>query len=306
MKILITGAAGGVGTRVTELLRERHDVVAVDRVQGTTEGVTWHVGDVTSFDFLDGLAAGTDVIIHLAGIPIFDEKLNNEITDINIGGTQRIFEIAAKHGVRRVVQASSICATGLINRSVHQAPPQFPVDETFNTIPDDMYGLSKLVAEQIAEAYKSRYGVEHTSFRMATVWVPDNEPINTLLNELLLPEYDNDLAYRDLRWQYLDVRDAATAFVLAAEAKEGIGVANLGASDNPGSDWRLWINHAYPEVPTTALPAPDDLAVPVWDISKARRELGFEPKFTWRDYPAFVEAFETHQDRLTKLAGLTN
>src|SRR5690625_4412559 len=152
MKILITGAAGGVGTRVTELLRDRHEVIAVDRVQGNTEGVTWHVGDVTSYDFLSNLAGDVEVIIHLAGIPIFDEKLNNEITDINVGGTQRIFEVAARHGVRRVVQASSICATGLINRSERHVPPKFPRSEEHTS---ELQSRGHLVCRLLLEKKKS-------------------------------------------------------------------------------------------------------------------------------------------------------
>lgn len=304
MRVLVTGAAGGVGTEVVARLSEKHDVIGVDRMMGTAEGITWHVGDIVSDEFLADVAQGVDVIVHLAGIPIFDEALNNEIADLNIIGTQRVFETAARQRVKRIVQASSICATGMINRSSRQIPASFPLDETYTALPDDLYGLSKLVSEQLAAAYELRYGIEHTDFRMATVWRPNHGATDALLRELLLPAYDGNLAYRDLRWQYLDVRDAAEAFVKAVEADRGFGVVNLGAADNPGSDWRLWIYHAYPEINRENLPSPDKPDVALWSIGKAEREFGYAPQFTWRDYPVFVEAFTEHRERLASLANV--
>ncbi|HLU63617.1 MAG TPA: NAD(P)-dependent oxidoreductase [Protaetiibacter sp.] len=299
MRVLVTGAAGGVGSEVIARLVDTHSVVGVDQIRGGSERVDWRVGSVTDMEFLAEAMKGVDVVVHLAAVPIYDPTLNNEIAELNIVGTQRVFEAAVRTGVRRVVQASSICATGLINRSTREVPPGFPLDEGYSSLPDDLYGLSKLVSEQLAAAYRARYGVEHTELRMATVWRPDHAPTDELLGELLSPEHDDDLAYRDLRWQYVDVRDAADAFVLAVEAERGVGVVNIGAADTPGGDWRLWVGHAYPERADTEL-APEQ---PLWDITRARAELGFAPRHSWRDYPVYVDAFTQQYDRLRALAG---
>ena len=71
MKITMTGAIGRIGKVTTQLLVDRgHEVVAVDIADGPVPaGIKLHVGDLTDLDFADKVVAGSDAVIHMAGIP---------------------------------------------------------------------------------------------------------------------------------------------------------------------------------------------------------------------------------------------
>lgn len=300
MRVLVTGAAGGVGTYILKRLAGKHEIVGFDAVEGARlPGVQWVVGDILDTEWLAKAAQGCDGMIHLAGIPIYHPDRVLDIGRINIYGMQSAIEAAVRAGVKRFVYASSICATAFINWHTRRVPKYFPVDEEYFDLPDDIYGLSKYVNEKIAEIYELRHGIETTGLRMATVWLPDHDFTNQWLGEVLREENDNDLHYLDLRWQYVDVRDAAQAFDLALNHPTGLGVCNVGAADTPGGDWRIWIKSLYPDVPVLRHPAAyiDDPGKPLWSIQKLADAAGYRPQHTWREYPVFVEEWEAFLQR---------
>jgi nucleoside-diphosphate-sugar epimerase len=181
------------------------------------------------------------------------------------------------------------------------APPASSsgIDAEYTDFPDDVYGLRKLVGEQLAKAYAERYGIQTTSFRMATVWVPGNSVTEQELSQLLAPEMDSDLEFLDLRWQYVDVQDVAQAYRLALEASDGLGVCNVGAADTPGGDWRVWLSDIYPDVPALRTPRSmtEDPTLPLWSIDRLARATGFAPAHSWSEYPTFVKGWETYLER---------
>lgn len=300
MRVLVTGAAGGVGRHVLQALSADAEVVAFDLVSGPDQKrVRWVTGDILDFEAIAEAVKGCDSIVHLAAIPIYQEQRNLTIGRINILGTQTVFEAAVKAGVRRVVQASSICATAFIFWSKRRVPAYFPVDEEYADLPDDMYGLSKVISEQIAAAYEQRYGLETTSFRMAAVWAPDLKTTQDELSVLLDESMDEDLEFRDLRWQYVDVRDVARAYAFAVHHPRGLGVCNLGAADSPGGDWKVWVNDLYPDVPTLKHPAQylADPSLPLWSIARVTELAGYRPEHTWREYSTFVTGYERYLER---------
>jgi nucleoside-diphosphate-sugar epimerase len=300
MRVLVTGAAGGVGGYVMDALGADAEVVGFDRVKGADrDGVEWVTGDILSVDALVEAMRGCDAIVHLAGVPIYAADLNLQIANVNVVGAATVMEAAVRAEVPRLVQASSICATGFIFWSSRRTPAWFPVDETYADQPDDMYGLSKLFDEQLAASYEQRYGLETTSYRMATVWVPDHAPTDEWLGVLLDEENDSHLEYRDLRWQYVDARDVAQAFALGVRHERGLGVCNVGAAESPGDAWRIWVEDLYPDV--TALREPGaflaDRTKPLWSIDRLAELAGYAPQHTWREYPVFVEAWERYLQR---------
>lgn len=160
MRVLITGAAGGIGRHIINRFQGEFEVVGFDAVEGpATSGVTWVVGDILDVEALTEAARDCEVMIHLAGIPIYNPEQELDIGRINIFGMQCAIEAAARAEVRRFIYASSICATSFINWQSPRVPQYFPVDEDYFDIPDDVYGLSKFVNERIAMAYELRYGM---------------------------------------------------------------------------------------------------------------------------------------------------
>src|SRR4051812_39380892 len=116
-RILITGAAGGVGTFLrTGLPDLGWTVRGFDLVTPDAPGpVEWLVGDVGDPEALDEAMRDVDVVIHLAGIPVEDRF--ERIMKVNMEGTYQVFDAAIRNGVPRVLAASSNHAVGYYERA---------------------------------------------------------------------------------------------------------------------------------------------------------------------------------------------
>jgi uronate dehydrogenase len=156
--VLLTGAAGRIGTALRERLPglgwtvRPFDLVSVDGAAA---------GDVTSPQDLDAAMPGSDALVHLAGKA--GEAPWPLIRDVNIEGTARVFDAARRHGVRRVVYASSIHAVGFTHEPADGAlPADLPPR------PDTLYGVSKAFGEALARYYVDRYGFAVACLRIGT------------------------------------------------------------------------------------------------------------------------------------------
>jgi uronate dehydrogenase len=156
MTVLVTGAAGRIGTALRERLpafgwRLRgFDSVAVP------DGV---VGDIRSAEDLDTATRGVTALVHLAGEPT--EVPWPRIRDANIDGLVQVFEAARRAGVRRVVYASSNHAVGFTPVS-----DDLPID--LPPRPDTLYGVSKVFGEALGRYYVDRYGMQVACLRIGT------------------------------------------------------------------------------------------------------------------------------------------
>jgi uronate dehydrogenase len=170
--ILITGAAGGIGTmlrsrlaapgRVLRLL----DVTPIAAPIGPgEEAVTASVTDMAA---MTAACAGADAIVHLGGIP--GEAPWERILDVNINGTYTVFEAARRAGVPRVVFASSNHAVGFT------PPSQFPVPDFAFPAPDTYYGASKAAGEALGSLYVNRYGLDIVCIRILSCFDKPKHP----------------------------------------------------------------------------------------------------------------------------------
>ncbi len=170
--VLVTGAAGRIGSSLREALpRLGWTVRGIDR--SAADGSV--VGDVRSPADLDGVVAGVDAIVHLAGQPT--EAPWPVVRAANIEGTFQLFEAARRHGVRRVVYASSNHAVGFWPVS-----PEQPADIAAR--PDTLYGVSKVFGEALARYYVDRYGMQVACLRIGTFAErpPDLRALSTWLS----------------------------------------------------------------------------------------------------------------------------
>jgi uronate dehydrogenase len=173
--VLLTGAAGGIGTAMRELLPPygyRLRLFDARPVNGAADGsvedaagdaadaVTASLDDTAA---LDGAMRGVDAVVHLAGIPA--EAPFARILRSNIEGVWQLYEAALAAGVRRVVFASSNHAVGFTPLPGAGAPP-IPVDTRHR--PDTYYGLSKTFGENLAQLYWDRHGIETVSVRIGS------------------------------------------------------------------------------------------------------------------------------------------
>jgi nucleoside-diphosphate-sugar epimerase len=168
VRVVVTGATGNVGTSVLGALATAPEVESIvglaRRVPSVAfPKVTWRQGDVTHDD-LTGLLDGADALIHLAWIvqPNHDE---HALQAVNVGGTARVLEAAAKAGVGVVVCASSFGAYSPRHDDV-------PVDESWPThgIPGSWYSGQKAYAERLIDGFELAHpDVRVVRFRSALI-----------------------------------------------------------------------------------------------------------------------------------------
>jgi nucleoside-diphosphate-sugar epimerase len=160
--ILITGAAGGVGTLLRpRLAKPGRTLRLLDLAELTPgEGEEVITGSVTDLDAMIEACRRVDAVIHLGGIST--EAPWAKILEVNIQGTYTVFEAARRAGVPRVVFASSNHAVGF------HTPDEFPLSEDVPTLPDTYYGVSKVAGEALGGLYAKRYGLDVISVRILT------------------------------------------------------------------------------------------------------------------------------------------
>lgn len=180
--VLLTGAAGGMGTLMRELLPAYgYELRLLDltEVDGAPEAITADLADRAA---LREAVRGVDAIVHLAGISL--EAPFDKILKANIEGTYNLYEAAREEGVRRVVFASSNHAVGFTPRP-RGDDPLIPVGTPRR--PDTFYGLSKSFGEDLAQLYWDRHGLETVSVRIGSCFA---EPSSVRMLSLWLSPAD--------------------------------------------------------------------------------------------------------------------
>jgi uronate dehydrogenase len=170
--VLLTGAAGGLGTLMRGLLPSYGytlrllDVAPVEPLPGADgqeraeEAITADLADRAA---LREAVRGVDAVIHLAAISL--EASFEKILRANVEGTYNLYEAVREEGVRRVVFASSNHVIGYTPRP-REGDPLIPVDTARR--PDTFYGLSKSFGEDLAQLYWDRHGIETVSVRIGS------------------------------------------------------------------------------------------------------------------------------------------
>lgn len=300
----MTGGSGRLGIQVLKTLEKaNYEVVDFDLVSPRTGNCEFINGDISNRKQVDRALRGIDIVVHLAWIwqPLFhaeSRKLTTwDLWDKNQTGSFNVFESAVNNNVKKVVYASSIAAVGLSTWVKSPAIDYFPIDEAHPCRPQNIYGAGKLVMEELAQMYARRSETSFIGLRFATIWF--GHPDCDERTRLILCNYVKNVqeiskqvktigpGVRDLCYQYVGVMDAADACRLALEKRAADScVYNIGASDTC-TDWDSLklAKFLYPEVPVRdSLAFTDDKKKPLWDITKAQREIGYSPKFKWEEF----------------------
>ncbi len=162
MRILLTGAAGGIGSRLRRLLPPLYDLVLTDRERpgDLLPSETFIAADLADAAAIERAAAGVDGIIHLGGQSV--EASWETILHSNIVGAFNLFEAARKQGVRRVVFASTNHVVGFYPRAQTIGPQALP-------LPNSRYGVSKAFGEALGALYAYKYGLSVFCIRIGNV-----------------------------------------------------------------------------------------------------------------------------------------
>ena len=211
MQILLTGGSGSVGKSVVERLVKKGYTVRVigRRTDMEFEGAEYLSCDINNYPQLREVIHGFQAVVHLAAIPNPAGGSPEDIFRVNCQGTFNVFQAAAEEGIKRVVQASSINATGQFY-GVKPAPIHYlPMDEAHETFATDAYSFSKNVIEDIGEYFWRREGISSVAYRLPYVAPAiyhetarqNGARVRALVNEALKRSPEERLAWFEGLWQ---------------------------------------------------------------------------------------------------------
>jgi nucleoside-diphosphate-sugar epimerase len=278
-KVVVTGGSGRLGQFVVrDLLARKYQVLSLDRVPPREKLCTsWLVDLRHSGDLFEAMRDAYGVI-HLGAYQAPNLAPDAETLSNNVTVTYNVLRAAADSKIKKVVLASSTAAFGFIYATKLWAPEYLPLDEDHPSLPQDSYGLSKVLGERIADSIVALHP------EMA-------------VSSLRFPGVNFDLSYESFRerwrnpatrasgfWTYIDARDAATTCRLALEAKfQGHEVFIASAAKNCMIQPSVELIKKYLPKGAKIRKA----AGTHWscvDSSKAGRMLGFKPEHLWQDY----------------------
>lgn len=303
MKVLVTGGAGFIGSHVVDgCLRAGHEVVVIDNLQaGKAENINpsarFYRTDIRANKGLIPLdeafkAERPEVVSHYAAQisvpasveePLFD-------ADINIMGLLNVLECSRRHGVRKVIFAST-------GGTIYGEAGQLPTGEDCPAAPGTPYAIAKLLSEHYLGFYKNHYGLDFTVLRYSNIYGPRQEPrgesgvVSIFMEKLMRGErptlYAFEGAPEGMTRDYCYVEDAVKANLLALEGGSG-EVYNIGSGVETATAGLYGLILALAreagyakgrefDKPLGGPARPGDIMRSCLEIEKARRLLGWIP-----------------------------
>ncbi len=305
-KVLVTGATGFTGGYLTEELVNRGYHVRALSLPGQNIdklkrlGVEVILGDLTQKESLKTVVEDIDAVYHIAAVYREQNIPNQYFYDVNVGGTKNLLEVAHAAGVRRFVHCSTVGVQGEIENP--------PADETAPYNPGDVYQKSKVEGEKFALNFFKTHDIEGVIFRPVGIYGPGD------LRFLKIFKWVNSgkfmmIGSGNVLYHLTFVKDLVEGIILCGEKNEAIGeIFTLGGSEYLmlNEFVRLLADVLGVPVPKRRIPAwpvwtagllcemicyPFRIQPPIFrrrvdffikdrafDISKAKRILGYNPK----------------------------
>ncbi len=226
MKVLVTGGAGFIGSHAADAMLEAgHQVVIVDDLStgsraNVNAAAAFYEMSICSKEFFDLFAQEQfDAVAHFAAQMNVTLSLQEPIFDAtsNILGTINLLEGCVKHGVKRLVFAST-------SGAIYGEPERLPAPETTPAAPLSHYGASKYACEQYIRLYRRLYGLTYVILRFSNIFGPRQVAhgecgVCAILTELMLHGKQPTLyGFGEPTRDYVYVGDVARAVVLALRA----------------------------------------------------------------------------------------
>lgn len=169
-KIVLTGACGALGMEIRETLAALCDeLVSVDIADAPAallDNETFVQADCAKLDEVLPIMEGANMAVHFASIP--DERPFEDLLGPNFLSSYNVWEAGHRHGVQRVIYASSVHAVGMVENAAG-------ADTNVDHAPDTFYGLAKCFAEDLGKLYWTKRGMESVHLRIfSCTKVPQN------------------------------------------------------------------------------------------------------------------------------------
>lgn len=288
MKILVTGGAGFIGSHVVDAyLAAGHEVVVVDDL---SSGRREFVHPQARFYQLDIRDAQLDeifarekpeVVSHQAALANVRESMEKPLlyADVNVLGSLNLLECCRRHGVRKVIYAST-------GGAVYGEPQTLPVTEDHPINPLDPYGASKHHVEHYLSLYRINFGIAYTALRYPNVYGPRQDPygeagvVAIFTVQMLCRGQPVINGSGEQERDFVYVSDVARANVLALDQGDD-GIYNIGSGVGTSVN-RIFELLArltgYDRPPVHGPPKPGEVFKIYLDATRAREELGWEPE----------------------------
>ena len=250
-------------------------MLAVDVVSPAESSAPSLLADLTEYGPTVECLAGQDAVVHLAAIPASGIHTEETTFRTNMSSTYNVFEAARLLGLQRVVWASSETILGLPFE--REQPAYAPIDEDHPAYPESSYALSKVLSEELGRQFHRWTGTPYVALRFSNIMEPrDYERFPSYWDEPNLRRWN--------LWGYVDARDVAESCRLALEADVGAEHFIVAAADTVmNRPSRELMAEVYPAVPYQPTTGDFDTLL---SIEKARKLLGYEPHWSWRDHIA--------------------
>lgn len=289
-RVVVTGSAGHLGEALLRTFSELpgYETVGIDILASE---FTTNQASITDSDAVLDLVAGADAVLHTATLhkPHVATHSRQDFVDVNISGTLNLLEAARQHRVPRFVFTSTTSTFGHAMRPAADAPAVW-IDETVRPQPRNIYGVTKVSAEDLCELF-------HKRFQM---------PVMVLKTSRFFPEEDDNAATRaafddanikaiEYLYRRVELADVVSAHQCAMQAAEQVGFGRFIVSSTSPFDQAdlALLNQDAAAVLRARLPEavagfarlgwrlPERIDR-VYDNTAARQTLGWEPQFDFR------------------------
>ncbi len=290
-RVLLTGATGFIGSHVLEQILSQEDRIRVYALPETVpqirhpDRVEIVIGDLSESASLRRAVAGIETVYHLAAL--LPGSPHTELMRVNMDGTEHLLQASSTAGnVRRFVFTSSV--------AVYEGafyPEAWPLTEVSQVRPRGpqslrSYGLSKAAAERCIQEYAGNYGFEYVVLRPSTSYGQGSKLMEDLVRRVLADPWAGTGRLARQTMQLIHVRDLAEVI-----ARAGVHPAAANGTFNvSGTETYMYRNIAAMIRRLagfldegTLLPDPSRIwrrYVLIYDVEKAQKQLGFNPRVT--------------------------
>lgn len=305
MKVLITGATGFIGARLSVLAREAgHDVVATGAINNPVEvkrgetlaqaGVKVVTGSLLEGDFARTLAQGCDGIIHLAAAQHEANVPDEHFRRVNVDGTRTLIDAAVAAGVRRFVYGSTI--------GIYGAATDGRLDEESPPSPMNIYGRTKLEAEQLMRTYRGR--IEPAILRISETYGPGDFRLLKLFRAIKKGRFML-IGSGENKHQVVHVDDLSRGLLLGLTHPAAVNETYVLAGRED-----LTTRQMVEQVAAAVGRSPPRIKVPLWPFLAAAvvmestlKPLGIQPPLHRRRLDFFRKSFLFSTDKAAKRLG---
>jgi nucleoside-diphosphate-sugar epimerase len=285
-RVLVTGAAGFLGSAVVKrLISDGEDVAGSDLAQETTANAL-QICDLTRQDEVEHLLRDrpVDTIIHAGAVsgPMVMADRPLEIWQINVTGTVHLLQAALLNNVGRFVLCSSV--------DVYGSDPVGPIDEDSPFAPQSVYGASKVAAEAALAGYACQHGIDGVAVRLAWIYGPGRRTPTTLERLIRAGLADEAVALDHHAMEpthYLFIDDAIAGLLAAAKAPGGLPrrAYNISAGEPATMGGVVeTLKSVLPALRVTfGRESPPDTGAASFTLTNAIRDLHYCPQVTLSD-----------------------